>query len=303
MTSPPGQSLAIGLAAGLAAASVGASWQVATRFGVTAVLPPIDLAILRYGVPALLLLPLLLRRGLWPTASPRWLAAPIVLGAGLPFGLVAMFGAGLAPVAHMGALLPGSMPIFTALMAAIFLGERQTPRRMLGFAAIVAGVLAITGDSLADMGASTWRGDLLFVAAGAIWSVYTVAYRRSGLDPWHSIALISLSSLVVAIPLRLWLAGATLPDVEFSAGLTQFVAQGLLAGLGGTWTFTLAIRHLGAARAALSGALVPVLSALGGAIMLGETPTSIVALGIGLTILGTTAAAWPAAIPQAAAGR
>ena len=88
-----------------------------------------------------------------------------------------------------------------------------------------------------------------------------------------------------------------------AAGLTQFVAQGLLAGLGGTWTFTLAIRHLGAARAALSGALVPVLSALGGAILLGETPTAAVSLGIALTILGTTAAAWPASAPQPAAGR
>ncbi len=295
MTQHPPQSYAIGIAAALAATAIGAGWQIATRFGVTAVFAPIDLALLRYGVPGLLLMPLLLRRGLWPTQAPGWLAAPIVLGAGLPFGLVAMIGAGYAPVAHMGALLPGTMPIFTAAMAAFFLGERPTRRRIAGFAAIVAGVFAITGDSLADIGAATWRGDLLFMTAAAIWSVYTVAYRRSGLDPWHSIALISLSSLLAAIPIRIWLVGTELPDVPLAAGLLQFAAQGLLAGLGGTWTFTLAIRHLGAGRAALSGALVPVLSTLGGAILLGELPGATVIFGIGLTIVGTTAAAWPAA--------
>jgi drug/metabolite transporter (DMT)-like permease len=286
-------SLAIGVAAGIAAAAVGASWQVATRFGVTAVLTPLDLAILRYGVPALVLFPLLLRRGLWPTAAPRWLAIPIVLGAGLPFGLVAMVGAKFAPVAHMGALLPGTMPIFTAILAAIFLGERAGPRKLAGFAAIVAGVAAITGTSLADFGAATWRGDLLFLAAGAIWSVYTVAFRRSGLDPWHSIGLISFFSLLAAIPLRIWLDGTALPDVAPSPALVQFAVQGLLAGLGGTWTFTLAIRHMGAGRAALTGALVPVLATLGGAVVLGEMPTPAVLAGVGLTIAGTLAVAWP----------
>ena len=302
MNAPATQSFAIGLAAALAAAGIGAGWQVATRFGVTAVLSPIDLALLRYGVPAMALLPLLLRRGLWPTAAPRWLAAPILLGAGLPFGLVAMAGASFAPVAHMGALLPGTMPIFTAAMAALFLGERISRRRIAGFVAILAGVFAITGDSLADMGSQTWRGDLLFVAAAAIWSVYTVAFRRSGLDPWHSIVLISLASFLAAIPIRLWFAGTQIPDVPLAAGLTQVVAQGLLAGLGGAFTFTLAIKHLGAARAALSGALVPVLSALGGAVVLGELPTMAVVFGIGLTIFGTTLAAWPQA-PQTALGR
>ena len=57
------------------------------------------------------------------------------------------------------------------------------------------------------------------------------------------------------------------------------MAQGLLAGLGGAFTFTLAIKHLGAARAALSGALVPVLSALGGALLLGELPAMVVVSG------------------------
>lgn len=286
-------SLAVGIAAGMGAAAMGAAWQVATRFGVTAVLPPLDLAILRYGVPALVLLPLLARRGLWPTQAPRWLAIPIVLGAGLPFGLVAMIGAKFAPVAHMGALIPGTMPVFTALMAAVFLGEPVSPRRVAGFAAIFGGVLAIAGTSLADFGAGTWLGDLLFLAAAAIWSIYTVAFRRSGLDPWHSIALISLASILAAIPVRLFVAGTGLPDVQPGAAAVQLVAQGIVAGLAGTWTFSLAVRRLGAARAALSGAFVPVLAALGGAVILGEIPSPVVLAGVALTIAGTLAAAWP----------
>ena len=49
----------LGLLAGLAAALIGAGWQLASRYGVTTTLGPMELAALRYLVPALVLMPLL----------------------------------------------------------------------------------------------------------------------------------------------------------------------------------------------------------------------------------------------------
>lgn len=278
-------SRAIGLAAAFAAAAIGAAWQIATRAGASTDLRPLDLALLRYGVPALALSPLLWRAGFWPSTARRMSIVPIFLGGGLPFGLIAMAGAGLAPVAHMGALLPGTMPLFTALLAFAVLGERIGRQRAIGFAIVAAGVAAIVGPALVVGGDGTWRGDLLFLAASALWAVFSVAYRRSGLSAWQISALLAALSFACVLPLWL-IAGGGLLSASWRDVALQVAAQGICAGLLGTWTYALAIRHLGAGRAALSGALVPALSALGGFVMLGEIPDLSTAAGIVLTMLG-----------------
>ncbi|MBN9498331.1 MAG: DMT family transporter [Alphaproteobacteria bacterium] len=278
-------SRAIGLAAAFAAAAIGAAWQIATRAGASTDLGPLDLAMLRYGVPALALSPVLWRAGFWPRTARLALIAPIFLGGGLPFGLVAMAGAGLAPVAHMGALLPGTMPLFTALLAFAVLGERIGRQRAIGFAIVAAGVAAIVGPALAVGGDGAWRGDFLFLAASALWAVFSVAYRRSGLGAWQVSALLAALSFACVLPLWL-IAGGGLLSASWRDVALQVAAQGICAGLLGTWTYALAIRHLGAGRAALSGALVPALSALGGFAMLGEMPDLSTAAGIVLTMLG-----------------
>jgi drug/metabolite transporter (DMT)-like permease len=291
MLRQPPHSIAVGLGAALAAAMITAGWQVATRAGVTTSLGPLDLAVLRYGVPALVLAPLLLRHGLWPAATPRWLFLPIFLGAGLPFGLLAMSGAVLAPVAHMGALMPGTMPMFTGLLAAALLGERINRLRLAGFALIAAGVIGVSGRALADLSDETWIGDALFLGASLAWAVYTVAFRKSGLTPWHSTALLSLASAVAVLPLWLWAVGpARLIAAPWTDLAGQILAQGVFAGLGGMWVYAVAIRRLGAPRAALSGALVPALAALGGVVALGEVPPPLSLGGVAVIILGVVVA-------------
>ena len=43
----------IGIGAALAAALIGSSWQLASRHGVTTSLGPLELAVLRYGIPVI----------------------------------------------------------------------------------------------------------------------------------------------------------------------------------------------------------------------------------------------------------
>jgi drug/metabolite transporter (DMT)-like permease len=228
------RSPAIGITAAFAAAAIAAGWQVATRAGLTAGgVTPIDLALFRYGMPALVLLPLLVRNGLWPSAASRWLALPLCVG-GLPFGLLAMCGAQLAPVAHMGALLPGTMPLFTALLAWLLLSERLALRQMAGFLVVSLGIALITHKSLAGFGPSTLTGDLLFLLAALAWAVFTITFRVAGIPPWHAAALISLASALVALPL--WFATGTERLLAASPEdlLWLVTMQGLLAGLAGS---------------------------------------------------------------------
>ncbi|MEL7300035.1 MAG: DMT family transporter [Pseudomonadota bacterium] len=297
--------LRAGLMAWLIAVTVGAGWQLATRFGVTTTLAPIDLALLRYVIPAIALCPVLMRQGFWAGDRPGWMLSPIVMGGGLPFGLLGMAGAQFAPASHMGALLPGSMPVFVALLSAVFLGERFGRGRVAGLCIIVCGVACVVGATLfsAKADATVLLGDALFLSAGVFWAIYTVAFRLSGLDPWHGAALICFWSSVLVVPIWVISPGAALLDAPWPDIALQVVAQGILAGLIGLAAYGAAIRHLGASLAAVSGAVVPALTALGGYVLLGEALSGWTAIGVVGVAIGIWAYAGAPGVSRISRGR
>lgn len=261
--------LRLGTPAALMAALLGAIWQLLTRHGVTTTLGPMELALLRYGIPSLVLAPVLWRTGLRP-ASVSWCRlAFLVAGGGLPFGLLVLAGAQIAPAAHIGVFMAGAMPMFTALASVLLLRERISRTRWVGFAGILAGVAWLgtrgTGDA-----ASTWPGDLLLLLAAVFWTAHTLAFRGSGLGAWEGAAIVntwSLAGLVLVLP---WTGAPRLLTAPGTDIAMQVAGQGVLAGLLGIFVYLTAVRHLGSSRAALSSALVPLLTALGATTLLGE---------------------------------
>lgn len=265
----------LGVGAALTAAVVGSGWQIASRYAMTTTLGPLDVALLRYGIPALVLLPLLCRTGLLPRKVPRATLALMVFGGGLPFGLLALAGAAHAPAAHMGVFLAGTMPLFAALAAWLVLGETIHRSRWAGMGLIAAGVFLLAVQSLGHIEwAGTWVGDLLFLLASAVWSVYGIAFRRAGLTPWQAVALVNAWSLILLLPLlalsMVFNGVPKLLTAPWGDVAMQVLWQGILAGLLGLLSFTAAVSHLGPSKAALSGSLVPLISAVGAAWLLGE---------------------------------
>lgn len=290
MATDQSPSVLIGITGWVLAVLVASGWQLATRFGVSTSLEPMDLALMRYVIPALLLAPLLFRHGFFPRTESRWLVPVMILGAGFPFGFLSIAGAEFAPAAHMGALLPGTMPLLVATLAALVLKERFRFAQLIGFAIILLGLALIVGPGLLPVAgaeaAEYWRGHLLFLSAALLWALYTVAYRKSGLNPWHMAAVICFWSSLMVIP-AWYLAGSsgfeTAPAADI---LLQGGVQGVLAGVIGLAAFALAIRHLGAGIAATNGAAVPPLTAIGGVFLLSEPLSPMLLAGMVLTSLG-----------------
>ncbi len=261
----------LGAGAALAAALAGSGWQIASRYAMTTTLGPLDVALLRYGIPALVLMPLLCTTGLLPQKVPRASLALMVGGGGLPFGLLALAGAVHAPAAHMGVFLAGTMPLFAALAAWLVLGETIHRSRWAGMGLIAAGVFLLALQSLGHIEwGGTWLGDLLFLMASAVWSVYGIAFRRTGLTPWQAVALVNAWSLILLLPLVAFAGVPRLLTAPWGDVVLQVLWQGGFAGLLGLLSFTAAVAHLGPSRAALSGSLVPLISAVGAAWLLGE---------------------------------
>jgi drug/metabolite transporter (DMT)-like permease len=287
---PAGSSHLKGAVFGFAAASIWASWSVITRLAITTSLDAWDIAALRFGVAGLLLSLVLVRRGL---ARDRlgWLGLAVILaGLGPPYVLAAASGLHLAPASDQGALNPGCMPLFVALIAAIFLGKKLSTARKSGLSLILAGALIIVGwhtaAGTAGWSASRSFGDALFFFAAFLSACFTVVMRQARLDPLHAAALVSSGSLVIYLPIYLALHGTRLAQLPLADLTVQAVFQGVLVTIVSLLLYGRSVAILGASGAATFGALVPALSALLAIPLLGEWPNATDWVGIVLISTG-----------------
>ena len=260
-----------------------------------------DLALARIVGASLILVPL----GLWlarrdPAGSSFGgmspLPARVTVFGGLLYAMLAYTGFFYAPATHAAVLMPGSLPLWTALLAAFLLREPLTTARLAGLALIVAGDLLVGGMSLlqAVEGGQVWRGDLLFMTAACCWAVYSVLARKFTLDPVRATAAITVFALVGYVPAYLLLVATGMVSSGLGvAPWREWIFQGLFQGVGSVVisgiTFTLMIRHYGPVRSTMITALVPGLSALGAVWLLGEPLHWNLVAGLALVTLGILA--------------
>ena len=271
---------------GFAAVSIWASWSVITRLAVTTSLDAWDVAALRFGVAGLLLSPVLVRRGL---ARDRlgWLGlAVIIAGLGAPYALVAAGGLHFAPASDQGALNPGCMPLFVALIAAMVLGEKLSTTRKVGLSLILAGAVIIVAWHAAAWSTSRTFGDALFLFASFLSACFTVVMRQANLEPLHAAALVSTGSLVIYLPIYLTLYGIRLSQLPLAEFIGQAIFQGVLVTIVSLLLYGRAVAILGASGGAAFGSLVPALSALFAIPLLGEWPNEIDCVAIALISAG-----------------
>lgn len=224
---------------------------------------------------------------------PLRVTASVGLFGGLLYALVAYNGFVYAPAAHASVLLPGSLPLWTALLAALFLHEHITPARALGLGLIVLGDLLVGGTSLlrAFGGGVVWRGDLLFMAGALCWAAYSVLARHFRLDAVRATIAITAFAAMIYLPIYATLAfnhwidskllSAPWSELAFQAGF-QGWGSVVISGI----TFTRMIQYFGPVRSTMITALVPGLSALAAALLLAEPLAWNLLLGLALVTGG-----------------
>lgn len=281
----------VGIAAALLAVAVWAGWIVATRHATaTVALPAAWLAVLRFLPPAVLLAPVWLKHGLLPRGVSLWLVAAMVAGSGAPFFLVVAAGLARVPAAEAAVLLPGTMPLCVAILAALVLRERIGLLRALGFGLVAAGVAAIGSAALAHGGFGHIAPRLVVLGGAVLWAVYTVAFRRSGLGALAATALVAVWSTLIALPLALTQGIAPLVEAGLAVVATQVLLQGIMSGLVAILAFSVAVKRLGASKAAALSSLTLAAATLLAIPVLGEIPSTAALAGIALTLAGVVLA-------------
>ncbi len=283
----------MGWGAALVSVLIGVVWQLSTRVGASVSLSPADLMLIRYGVPALIMLPWLAKWGFWPSSEQLTSRRLLVLVAfcGLAYGLFSYNGAKYAPVAHMGALVPGTIPLFVALLSWWRWGEKPGRAKFAALTVLLAGVALVSGGGQwGQWSRAVLLGDALFLVAALNWAVYTVAMRGVKLAPLHVVALAAFWNAPFAAAIWLVSPDTKLMSASFATLAWQVPIQGIVAAIGGNWMFLIVLQRLGAATAAATGAAVPACVAISGAMLLAEPLNAFMWLGIALTVLGIWAA-------------
>ncbi|MBL8511349.1 MAG: DMT family transporter [Betaproteobacteria bacterium] len=271
---------------GVFAISIWVGWIIFTRFGVTTTLTAYDITALRFGCAGLVMLPLVWRDG-WGIARAGWSTWLIMVScAGVPYVLLASSGLRFAPAAHAGALVPGTMPLWAALLAMLFLKEQISGLRRLGLMLIPLGIAVILGGGLTDFASGHWKGHLLFLSAAMTWASFTVAVRRAGLQPLHAAAVVSVVSMLVYLPIYALFLPHRIAQASWGVIVSQTLYQGIAVSIISLVAYARAVSILGASLGASFASLVPVLAMLGAIPLLGEVPAGYDYLGIAAVTCG-----------------
>ena len=266
---------------------------VVTRFSVTHDLRIWDVMALRFGGGALSMFPVLLRRA--PRLPRRaWLEGLLFAALwGAPFVFFVARGLQLTSAAQASAVTPALMPVFAGLIGWLALREPPGRLRLLGHVVIIGGLAAlVVGNALSD-GVSL-GGIASLILAAAMWGMYTLRFRRSGLTPLQAAALVCFWSAVIYLPLYLLFGLSRLDTASVQELMFQVVYQGLLMSVVAVVAFNRAVILLGAGAGTAIIALLPVIVAALAVPVLGEIPSAISAVAIGVIAFGVLLAARPA---------
>lgn len=256
-------------------------------------IPPVLGATLRYAMAVPMFL--LILRWLEPSDEGRWGIRPPSRGEWRRLMMIGIFSTFLYQVLFMlgmqrtaagdASLVISFNPVFTAILAVLFLGERFTARMGAGLGLGVAGVVLIflRSPNVALDPQDRMIGDGLILLAAMAWATSTILMKRAMDEP-----TLDAEAPLTPLALTTWasLVGLVLlvPVVGLEAllddGPTTWVIRGLdwwnilylaliSTVIAYVW-FADGVQRIGAERAALYVFLVPPFGVLTGVVFLGE---------------------------------
>ncbi len=273
--------------------ALGAIWGSSFMFMRLAVADfgPVTTATLRVSLGALFLLPLLLWRGQWPALRARWPAIFFVglLNSGIPFALFAF--SLLTITTGLSSIINATVPMFGALVAWLWLGERPGLWRIVGLVLGFLGVSLLAWDQAGLRATAVHPIWAMAACLGACISYALAAsYTRLYLQDVPPLAAATGSQIGAALGMALpalWLWPQQPPSQ--AAWLSLLVLGALCTGV----AYLLYFRLLGSAspsRALAVTYLIPLFAVSYGVTLLDEPFTAGMGLSALVILLGTAMA-------------
>ncbi len=249
---------------------------------------PIPLAAVRVGLASVLLVPLLASRGQLASLREHWKGLLLVgaLNSAIPFALFSF--AALSITAGLASIVNATTPLWTAIVAFVWLRQGLTRWRVLGLAIGFAGVAFLAWDKASFKPGDDHSGFWAIVACATATLCYGVAANATkrflaGASPLTVATGSQFSAaLMLALPAA-WLWPAQAPGA---------VAWGSALGLAGLCTalayilFFRLMSRVGPTNTVSVTFLIPLFAILWGALFLQEAVTMQMVIGGGIVLVG-----------------
>src|SRR5215472_9468075 len=248
---------------------------------------PFTLLLIRFSVAGAVLLLVALASGApWPGKLVDYVHLAVAGGLiqGLALGC-AYLGLQLGVSAGISGLINGLAPLFTALGAVPFLGERIGPRQWLGLSAGLIGVVLVVIDRV-SLGGANWEGYAVTFAALLALSAGTLYQKKycSDMDlRTGSFIQVAVASALVFLP------ALRFEGLEVAWSRTLILASAWLSLANSIGAFTLLyllLRKGEASRVSALFYLVPPITAIMGFAVFHETLSPVALLGFAITVAG-----------------
>jgi drug/metabolite transporter (DMT)-like permease len=279
--------LGLGVLIAMVSSALGGTAAAVTRYLVGDA-DPLTLAVLRWGIGFLCVLPLaLLLRVRWPTRRD-W---PAVAALGICFfGLFFILyniAVGYTTAARASLAL-STLPLQTMLIGALLGAEPLTPRKSAGVGVAMLGVFAALASGLSLAPAGAWRGELIMTAAVLCMAVYNVLSRPL-MQRSSALGFLTVGMGFAAATLTLAGAATDRISVLGDFGAPQWIAGAYLGVGGGALAFilwVLALQRATPTQVANTMTLNPIAAALLAAQLVDEPITLNLVVGLLAVCLG-----------------
>lgn len=277
----------------LATASAFLGGAMATAKIAVADVPPMTVAATRFALAAFVLLAIrrLLPRLRGTSSRPRLTDLPLIAGLGMTaaagYNILLLTGVQLAPASDAAMIGPAVGPIVSTALAALVLRERPRALAVIGLLISIGGILLVISPS-GTVDESRLLGDLIFVAAGALFGTYLVLSRFAArrFSPLDITLYGSLFAAFVLLPFAILEDGAAQLVAAAPSALLAIGHLALLATVAAFILLNEGLRRLGVARSAGFTMMIPVFGVLQAMLLLGEPLAATALMGAGVVLAG-----------------
>jgi len=276
-----------GILAAVASSAFGGMAAAVTRFIIDAA-DPVAIAVFRFGLGFLILLPVaLVLRCRWPRGRD-WIGVA-ALGVMFYGAFFVVYAEALVyTTAARGALAISTLPLLTMIVAALLEKEKLTVRKSVGVLVAMSGVALALAAGLAEAPAQAWRGDLIMTAGMLSMALYNVLSRpfmqRSSPLGYATAGMAFGGGLNTLLVLQ---SGGFAAVASFGAAQWAGVLYlGVFAGALGFYLWVYALERASPTRVANTITVSPIAAALLGAVLLGEPIGASLLIGIAAVALG-----------------
>lgn len=223
------------------------------------------------------------RKKLWPQCSWQQLVVLAAINCAIPFTLIAFTEMHLT--ASLGSILNATTPLYTALLAPLFLSERYSKIQYLGFVVGITGVVILVGwspihfDWITVLAIAAILAATFFYALGGIYAAQTFP----GIPPLSLAFCQQLFAAILLLPFAIYTHPVQMPELPV---ILAVLGLGIIStGIAWLIYFHL-IKNVGASKTVTVTYLIPVFGILWGSLFLGESLSFNTIIGLVVVFLG-----------------